>query len=118
MLAHLSVRFPVRHRRDDAFCHAADTENIICAFPTNSKHKTGEKHEWHFIYSGLPCRTESCAATVSDTGRSRLPWGRDMGSAHGVVHHTIQKEKLRSHSSWIALSRPKALSWVRFAVDT
>ena len=67
-----------------------------------------------FIQSGLPCRAESCATTVPEAGPSRLPWGRYIGSTHGIS----TEEKPRSLSSWIALSRPKALGLVRLALGT
>ena len=55
---------------------------------------------------------------VSYSGPSRLPWGRDIGSTHGVWGGVVQTGKLRSLSSWIALSRLKALSLVSFALGT
>lgn len=67
-----------------------------------------------FIQPSLPCRAECCATTLSESGPSRLPWGRDIGSTHGVS----TEERLRSLSSWIALSRPKALGLVRLALGT
>ena len=65
-------------------------------------------------YSGLPCRAESCAATVSDSGPSRLPWGRDIGSTHGVlrssVHHHTEESTDRSVAGSLCLG-PRLLLW-------
>ena len=100
MLAHLSVRFPVRHSGMTPSAMLL-IRRILSARSQQTPNTKPVKS-----MNGIPY-TLVCLVAQSHV---QIPLVR---MAYEVVYtKTTPKEKLRSLSSWIALSRPKALSWV------